>query len=103
MRVEVEQRAPHQFVVTLVGELDMATGPILTEAVTDLLARGRVDAMVVDASELRFLDSSGLRTLLQVHAAATERNVAFAVHGARDPVAQVIRIAALDQVLGVAD
>lgn len=103
MRIEVEQRAPHQFVVTLAGELDMATGPILTDAVTDLLERGRVDAMVVDVSELRFLDSSGLRALLQAHAAATERSAGFAVHGARDPVAQVIRIAALDQVLGVAD
>jgi anti-sigma B factor antagonist len=103
VRVEVEQLAPRQFVVTLVGELDLATGPVLADTVTDLVGRGQVDAVVVDVSELRFLDSSGLRTLLQARAAVTERDADFRVRGARDPVAQVIRIAALDQVLGVAE
>lgn len=49
--------------IDLAGELDMATAPHL-EAVLDRMAP-TPDHIVVDVSRLTFMDSSGLRLLLQ--------------------------------------
>jgi anti-sigma B factor antagonist len=47
----------------IVGELDMATADQLRTA---LEAWDRTGVLVLDVSELRFMDSSGLRVLLEV-------------------------------------
>jgi anti-anti-sigma factor len=46
----------------LKGELDMATAGDLSEVLRT--ASGRADPMVLDLSEVSFMDSSGLRALL---------------------------------------
>ena len=53
----------------IVGELDVATAPRLTEALRDL-QEGEV---VLDLSELTFLDSCGTRALLELARTETER------------------------------
>jgi anti-sigma B factor antagonist len=59
----VPQRA--QVTVRVSGELDIATGPRLCEAVEDLRASGwRVIAL--DLGDLRFVDSTGLALLLEL-------------------------------------
>jgi anti-sigma B factor antagonist len=50
-------------VVALSGELDIASGDTLRKAVRTLVRQGRT-TIVVDASDLRFCDSSGLEALL---------------------------------------
>jgi anti-anti-sigma factor len=49
-------------VVALVGELDQQSAPELGDALTRAAARGK--RVVVDLSELRFIDSSGLHVLM---------------------------------------
>jgi anti-anti-sigma factor len=58
-----ESHAPDLIRLRLVGELDIATAPVLTER----LNRLPLDALVVrlDLSELEFIDSSGLHVLLE--------------------------------------
>ncbi|MEV4456932.1 STAS domain-containing protein [Microbispora sp. NPDC049633] len=50
-------------VVALRGELDIASGDTFRRAIGNLVRQGRVK-IVVDASGLRFCDSSGLEALL---------------------------------------
>lgn len=50
-------------VLGLEGELDMGSAPDLLAVADDVLARGGSD-IVLDLSELEFVDSSGLSTLL---------------------------------------
>ena len=52
-------------VVALQGELDIASGDTLRRAIRNLVRQGRLK-IVVDASGLRFCDSSGLEALLDV-------------------------------------
>ena len=52
-------------VVALRGELDIASGDTLRSAIRNLVRQGRVK-IVVDASGLRFCDSCGLESLLDV-------------------------------------
>ena len=63
-RVEVERRGP-VVVVRPVGELDLATVDELDHAVAEA---GRAPRLVLDLSELEFLDTSGMRFLLKKQA-----------------------------------
>jgi anti-sigma B factor antagonist len=54
---------PLGVVLTLAGELDLATAPVLQERLDAALRRGAV--VVIDLSRLRFVDSSGLGMLVQ--------------------------------------
>lgn len=101
MRVLLEERTQGRYVLSLGGDLDIATGPALADAVTRLIAGVRVGQLFVDLAEVRFLDSSGVRALLQARKAAQERGVTFMVSRPGEFVAEVLRIAAVDQLLGV--
>jgi anti-anti-sigma factor len=54
---------PLGVLLTLGGELDLATVPLLQEQL-DRVVRGR-GAVVIDLSGLRFIDASGLRVLVR--------------------------------------
>jgi anti-anti-sigma factor len=54
---------PLGVVLTLAGELDLATAPVLQERL-DAAMRAKA-TVVIDLSGLRFIDSSGLRLLVQ--------------------------------------
>ena len=51
-------------VLSVAGELDVATAPALRKAFTDLLEGEKVPDVVLEASGLSFVDSSGLAVLL---------------------------------------
>lgn len=52
-----------QAVLVLAGELDPHTAPILEAAIGDAVGNGAA-AVALDLSEVRFIDSSGLRVIL---------------------------------------
>jgi anti-sigma B factor antagonist len=53
------------------GELDLATAPQLEQAVRELLDAG-FEHVIVDLTELDFLDASGLRALLRLQASSAD-------------------------------
>lgn len=61
LRIE-SRREPGAAVIRLRGELDLAGAPRLAEAVRDEARDG--DPVVLDMSEVTFIDSTGVRTLL---------------------------------------
>lgn len=90
-------------VLTLRGELDLATAPELERAVSAPLGAGQ--DLVLDLRELEFMDSSGIRVLVTAHAQATERGASFAVvrPGPDSPVDSILSIAGLDAQLTLLD
>ena len=58
--------------VCIAGEVDMATATQVTDAIRAALA-GRPREIHLDMAAVTFLDSSGIRTLLQAHQEAAER------------------------------
>ena len=52
-------------VVTVRGEVDMETAPVLWDAVEQAFSAG--DRLVLDLSEMTFIDSSGLGVLIRAH------------------------------------
>ncbi|GAA4599490.1 STAS domain-containing protein [Planotetraspora phitsanulokensis] len=64
-RVTVETRPPFT-VVSVSGEIDIITEPAFRAQVDELLDRP-VTRLVFDLTELRFLDSAGLRVILDAY------------------------------------
>jgi anti-anti-sigma factor len=64
--------------VRLVGELDLATAGQVAAAVAELRAAGFA-SLVLDLSELTFLDSSGIRVIVEAQQAAERDRVSFTV------------------------
>jgi anti-anti-sigma factor len=66
-------------VLTVSGELDLATGPVLGQRIRRPLFWKDVNRLVVDLSAVSFIDSSGTTALVlsHAHADALDREVRF--------------------------
>jgi anti-sigma B factor antagonist len=89
--------------VTVRGELDLATAPELEAALLPPLRDGR--HAVLDLRGLDFMDSTGVRVIVAAHHAGQESGGGLSlVRTARDgPVGRVLEISGLDAVLDVVD
>ena len=90
-----ESETPH-FNVALVGDaivahgdIDMASGPMLDAAIQELEARSPV---VVDMTDVEFVDSSGLRSLLAASQRARLADRTVTLRGVGPEVARLLEI-----------
>ena len=100
--IEVQQHAG-QTLLTLSGELDLATVGQLEEAIHSRLQDH--EDLVVDLRSLSFMDSSGVRALVAGHQAAENGNGSLViVRPARDSeVDRVIDVSGIGPALGMVD
>src|ERR1700722_9986214 len=56
-------RSDDRYTLLLTGELDLASAPAIEQLLPELCADG-ADEIVLDLSQLAFIDSTGLRTIL---------------------------------------
>jgi anti-sigma B factor antagonist len=84
--------------VRVSGEVDVHTGPQLRDHLLALVAGGEHD-IVVDLSEVSFLDSSGLGVLVMVHKRVRMAGGALQLAGCQPEVVSIFRITALDRVI----
>lgn len=75
--------------VVLAGELDLSKSPILLATVQDLIST-RPDELEVDLREVRFIDSTGLRTLLVANDEAEHAGIAFYVIPSNSPQVRTV-------------
>ena len=68
---------PDALIVSVTGEVDMGTAPRLAEAFEGASARTRL--VVVDLTDVSFVDSSGLNALLQSQRALAERGLSLRI------------------------
>jgi anti-anti-sigma factor len=85
------------------GELDLATAPDLEAVVLPAARAGR--DIVLDLRELDFMDSSGVRVVVAVHAAAQESGGGLALVRTADgsAVQRVLEVSGLDGILRFVD
>jgi anti-anti-sigma factor len=84
--------------VCVAGEVDLETAEQVTDAVRTALA-GRPREVHIDMAAVTFLDSSGIRTLLQAHREAADQQVVLRVVNAHQRVAKVLEITGLLELL----
>lgn len=74
----VEKRHGDADVLTVCGEVDLATAPLVRETLRALIEDG-TGPVVVDLSEVPFMDSSGVHVLVESHRALASQNRRLAI------------------------
>lgn len=89
-------------VVTVAGDVDMATAPQLDAGLAEAgeYATATVP-LTVDMRETTFLGSAGLRVLADWHQRCAAAGSSLVLTGLQRPVANVLRITGLDRLLTV--
>jgi anti-sigma B factor antagonist len=87
-------------VLKLHGELDVASSVLLTEQLEKLSA---VEFVIVDLSELEFIDSRGIGVLVKAHQTTSGQGRRFAVVNGTGQVAQMLELTGLAEQLTVVD
>lgn len=93
-----ESEANGKCVLTVVGEIDLASAPDLETRLCQCLADGPV---VVDLSSVSFVDSTGLRVLLAAHSGASDGGYPLGLVVADGPVTKLLSITGVDGHLNI--
>jgi anti-sigma B factor antagonist len=86
-------------VLIAVGEIDLATSPMLRQAMVAAVESCR--HIIVDLSAATYLDSTGLCVLLSTQKRIASNNRSLCLVGPTGRVAKVLRITRIDEVIPV--
>ena len=81
------------------GDIDMASGGELRDAIRESFAAAGVRRVIIDLERVPFLDSTGVRTLLDGHLIAIEQGIAFLVTNPQEIVRRVLTISGVLELL----
>lgn len=87
-------------VFRLRGSLDLATAPTVRAALSDATEKGSHN-LLVDLSQLEFLDSTGLGVLIGAHRRAAERGGSLRLVVHDGPISRLLNITGLIAVFAV--
>jgi anti-sigma B factor antagonist len=93
-RVEIEPEREHVRVIPH-GELDLVTVEVLQAQIDELRSSG-IAQIVLDLRQLSFMDSTGLRLLLTLDAAARSDGFDFSIVDRKGPVRRLLELTRLD-------
>jgi anti-sigma B factor antagonist len=100
LRVDHE-RSADAHVIRLVGEMDLGN---VDEAKAALMSAIGDDVdVIVDMSELEFIDSSGIAMLLEAQAASRRDSDRLCFRGSGDEVAKILQLTRVDEQLRFVD
>jgi anti-anti-sigma factor len=94
------EREDDRLVLRLSGDLDMAAAGVLTAELTRAVSEP-VPEVVVDLTEVGFLDSTGIRVLLEGRERALERGAVVTVRNPQPVVLNVLRITNVAELFGL--
>jgi anti-sigma B factor antagonist len=87
-------------VVGVSGEVDVYSAPKLKECLTGLLESGST-TVVVDLSDVAFLDSTGLGALVEARAATSEAGGSLLLVCGQERILKLFKITGLDGVFAI--
>lgn len=99
LKVHWEMRGPG-VVVNPVGDIDLTASPTLRLALRQVQA-GKPRALVVDLSQVSYMDSSGVATLVEAMQLARKNGTRLSLCGLQDKVRSIFEIARLDTVFRI--
>ncbi|MDQ3403307.1 MAG: STAS domain-containing protein [Actinomycetota bacterium] len=100
--MEINSEGTDSVVISVVGEVDLATAPRLERSLDEALGRSGVTEVKVDLSQVEFMDSAGLRVLVAALRKAKDNGQSLILHRPHDRVRRIIEITGLSDVFGLA-
>ena len=101
MLIKIVHTQPGCTELAISGELDMAAADDLLRTATAALMASSCDDLVLDLSEVSFIDSTGLGTLVAIRNTTRDRAVTLHLRGASPPVRRLMKITNLDSVFDI--
>jgi anti-sigma B factor antagonist len=86
-------------VVRLTGEVDLSSSPEARRVILDCLQKKM--PLLVDLSDVEYIDSSGVASLVEGYQLSRSRQLDFGLIGVSDAAMNVLRLARLDQVFPI--
>ena len=87
-----------QAVVRIQGSIDLLTAPELASILTAVMARGHL-TVVIELSELQFMDATGLRVIADAAARAVSTGGVLVLESAPPFIQRILAITGLDHLI----
>ncbi|MDX2191311.1 MAG: STAS domain-containing protein [Bacteroidota bacterium] len=100
MKFTLDKTEQYTLIQVHVDKLDALKTPVLKTELTNLNAEG-VKNMILDLTEVKYVDSSGLSSILFANRVCEGEGGIFVIYGLSDSVKKLITIAQLDKVLNI--
>lgn len=98
--MEISSRTEDPFeVIALAGEVDLKSSPELREELLSRLKKGR--DVLIDLSQVTYIDSSGIASLVEGYQVAKGQKQRFGLVGVSESARQVLQLARLDRVFDI--
>jgi anti-sigma B factor antagonist len=102
MKVTTSDAGSGAVLLEVEGAVDAYTAPRLDKALRDLLARDQI-RLVLDAQQLTFISSAGLRVILFAHREAIQHGGEVRVFGLNPQLQRVFEIAGFYRLLRISE
>jgi anti-sigma B factor antagonist len=99
LRIEVDRQGDNA-VIGLHGELDLASAPAFSARFEEI-GNGDPGAIIIDLSQLEFMDSTGLRSILTAREHCDQSGRRFAVVPGGRQVSRLLEIARVEKHLNL--
>lgn len=96
-------RGADEIVCTAIGELDPRTGPQLDGEVRAAVFTSEAKSLVLDLSGIGFMDSSGLRIVIDLHILMRERNGRLVLRHPSATIRRLLEITNLTETFTIED
>lgn len=87
-------------IINLSGEIDLSNSPILRKKLREL-TNNKSPNILVDLSEVPYMDSSGLATLVEAMQRVNKNNGTFKLKGIKGTVKNIFEISRLTEVFSI--
>ena len=91
MEIETE-RTREDAVIKLAGRLDINTSPDLRKAALRLYSRSKCKNLTIDFTDVSYIDTSGLATLIELLVTAKERCAQLTLSGLNEKVRYLLDV-----------
>lgn len=99
MDVDVDTRDPDRSIIAIRGDIDAYGGHVLRDAITDAL---QIDSdVVVDLSDVNFVDSAGVGVLVGGHRAAEKAGRTFTIRHPSKRVEVLLEVTGLNRLFTI--
>ena len=95
-----EHVAERLVIIKLSGEIDLQTSPKLRELL-QLKAEAKVPFLLLDFSDVKYIDSSGLATLVEYYKCSSRYSGRMAVAGANNRVRSIFDLVRLSEIFEI--
>ncbi len=101
-KYDIQKKEKHTIIKVLVEKLDTNIAPALKSELVLIAGNGEKN-MIIDLSECRYCDSSGLSAILVANRLCKNSRGIFVLTGLQTAVERLITISQLDNVLNIKD